>query len=67
MKRALANLIDNALKHYRNKILISLEVRSNIFNISVEDDGEGLNEKLYNDVFRPFLKVIRRVRGMALD
>lgn len=66
LKRALANLIDNALKHYRNKILISLEVRSNIFNISVEDDGEGLNEKLYNDVFRPFFKGDKEGKGHGL-
>lgn len=66
LKRALANLLDNALKHYKNKIEISLKIRNNLFNISVDDDGNGIDESLYNDVFRPFFKADKESKGHGL-
>ena len=56
INRCINNLIDNALKYGKN---INVEVSkksSNIF-IKIEDDGPGIPEIEYDNVFRPFYKI----------
>jgi two-component system osmolarity sensor histidine kinase EnvZ len=56
INRCINNLIDNALKYGIN---INVEVSkksSNIF-IKIEDDGPGIPEVEYENVFRPFYKI----------
>jgi len=56
INRCINNLIDNALKYGKN---INVEVskkNSNIF-IKIEDDGPGIPEVEYDNVFRPFYKI----------
>jgi two-component system osmolarity sensor histidine kinase EnvZ len=61
IKRCINNLIDNALK-YGKKINIELsKKKTNIF-IKIEDDGPGIPEKEYENVFKPFYK-IDKARG----
>jgi len=56
IERCLNNFIDNSLK-YGKKILIKLDrVKNNLF-ITIEDDGPGIPEKEYENVFKPFYKI----------
>ena len=56
IKRSINNLIDNALK-YGNKVNVELsKSNTNIF-IKVEDDGPGIPETEYDNVFKPFYKM----------
>ena len=56
IKRCINNLIDNALK-YGKKVHIDLSKKnSNIF-IKIEDDGPGIPQEEYDNVFKPFYKI----------
>ena len=56
IKRSINNLIDNALK-YGKKVNVELSKKNvNIF-IKIEDDGPGIPEKEYGNVFKPFYKI----------
>jgi len=56
ISRCLNNIIDNALK-YGNKVEIKLfKENSNLF-ITIDDDGSGIPEKEYENVFKPFYKI----------
>ncbi len=56
IKRCINNLIDNALK-YGKKVNIQLsKTTKNVF-INIEDDGPGIPEKEYDNVFKPFYKI----------
>tara|TARA_Y100001970_G_scaffold111075_1_gene138660 strand:- start:3148 stop:4461 length:1314 start_codon:yes stop_codon:yes gene_type:complete len=56
IQRCINNLINNSEK-YGEKILIKLQTfKSNII-IIVEDDGPGIDEKEYENVFKPFYKI----------
>jgi len=53
IKRALQNIFDNA-KRYADKIEIDLGVKNNELYIAISDNGPGIPEKNYEDVFKPF-------------
>ena len=53
IKRALQNIFDNA-KRYANKIEIDLGTKNNELYIEISDNGPGIPEKNYEDVFKPF-------------
>ncbi len=53
IKRALQNIFDNA-KRYANKIEIDLGTKNNELYIAISDNGPGIPEKNYEDVFKPF-------------
>jgi len=53
LRRVLANLIDNALKHGA-KVAVSLVTRGPWVEIVVEDDGPGIPEARREEAFRPF-------------
>ena len=53
IKRALQNIYDNA-KRYADKIEIDLGVKNNEVYIAISDNGPGIPEKNYEDVFKPF-------------
>ena len=56
IKRSINNLIDNALK-YAKKVNISITKSNNNIFITIEDDGPGIPEKEYSNVFKPFYKI----------
>ena len=56
INRCINNLIDNALK-YGKKINIELSKKSTNIFIKIEDDGPGIPEKEYDNVFKPFYKI----------
>ena len=56
IKRCLNNLIDNSIK-YANKINIELLKNKTNLVIKVEDDGPGIPDSEYDNVFKPFYKI----------
>jgi two-component system osmolarity sensor histidine kinase EnvZ len=53
LRRMLANLIDNALKHATN-VIVTLTQDERLVEIAVEDDGPGIPEARREEAFRPF-------------
>ncbi|MDA9701792.1 ATP-binding protein [Candidatus Pelagibacter sp.] len=56
IKRCLNNLIENSIK-YANKINIELLKNKTNLVIKVEDDGPGIPDNEYDNVFKPFYKI----------
>ena len=56
IKRCINNLIDNAIK-YGDKVNIELNKNNNNLFIKIEDDGPGIPENEYENVFKPFYKI----------
>ena len=56
IKRCMNNLIDNAIK-YGDKINVELSKSTNNLFIKIEDNGPGILEKEYENVFKPFYKI----------
>ncbi len=56
IKRCLNNLIDNSTK-YGDKLNIELSKKKIHLVIKVEDDGPGIPESEYENVFKPFYKI----------
>ena len=56
IKRSINNLIDNAMK-YANKISIELNKNNKNLFIKIDDNGPGIPEKEYENVFKPFYKI----------
>jgi signal transduction histidine kinase len=69
IRRALANLIDNAL-HYAGNVRVSLASEPYAVVIRIEDDGPGIPEDRMEDVFQPFFRLdtarTRDTPGMGL-
>jgi two-component system osmolarity sensor histidine kinase EnvZ len=53
LRRVLANLIDNALKH-GDKVAVSLTQDERLVEIAVEDNGPGIPAPRHEEAFRPF-------------
>ena len=56
IRRCLNNFIDNSLK-YGDKIKIDLKKSVNNIVIIIDDDGPGIPENEYENVFKPFYKI----------
>ena len=56
IKRCLNNLIENSIK-YANKLNVELSKKKTTLVIKVEDDGPGIPENEYENVFKPFYKI----------
>ena len=56
LKRAIGNLIENAL-HYGGKAMVSLRAGPGGVFITVEDDGPGLPEDQLSEVTKPFVRL----------
>jgi len=56
VKRCINNLIDNALK-YGKKVNIELTKKNTNIFVKIEDDGPGIPENEYENVFKPFYKI----------
>lgn len=63
LKRCLMNLINNATR-YGHEVWISLVETQESLTICVEDDGPGIPEDKYGDVFQPFFR-LEASRNMA--
>ncbi|MBC8300165.1 MAG: ATP-binding protein [Pelagibacterales bacterium] len=56
IRRCLNNFIDNSIK-YGKKVIIVLKKGRNNLAITIDDDGPGIPEKEYENVFKPFYKI----------
>ena len=56
IERSLNNLIDNSIK-YANKIKLKLSKKNDNIIITIDDDGFGIPEDEYQNVFKPFYKL----------
>ena len=56
IKRCINNLVDNSIK-YGKTIHIQLLKKRNGLNLNIDDDGPGIAEKEYENVFKPFYKI----------
>jgi len=61
IQRSLNNIINNSIK-YADKINIELAKESNNIIIIIDDDGLGIPENEYQNVFKPFYK-LNKSRG----
>ena len=53
LKRAIKNIIENSLR-YATEINISLSIENENCHIKISDNGSGVPEKNYEDIFKPF-------------
>lgn len=69
LKRALDNLVSNALRHARN-VVLSVERRGAHVVLRVEDDGPGIPESRLDDARQPFVRLDaareRNTEGLGL-
>jgi two-component system osmolarity sensor histidine kinase EnvZ len=69
LKRAIANLVDNAAAH-GDKVQVSVRTDVNGVLVAVDDDGPGIPEELYEEAFRPFSRLdetrSRNQKGVGL-
>ena len=56
LKRCFENVINNGLT-YGKKVYVSLYKGNNRININIEDDGPGISEDQYRNVFKPFFRL----------
>ena len=49
-------MLDNSIK-YADKIKIEINKNNNNLFINIEDNGPGIPEKEYDNVFKPFYKI----------
>ena len=56
LKRCFENIINNGLI-YAGKVYVSVHKGSNRVIINIEDDGPGISEDQYRNVFKPFFRL----------
>ena len=61
IQRSLSNIIDNSIK-YADRINLELSKNNNNIIITIDDNGIGIPEKEYQNVFKPFYK-LNKSRG----
>ena len=61
IQRSLINIIDNSIK-YASNINLSLSKKNNSIIVTIDDDGIGIPENEYQNVFKPFYK-LNKSRG----
>jgi two-component system osmolarity sensor histidine kinase EnvZ len=69
VKRALANLVDNAAAH-GDRVSVTIERDGGAVTVLVDDDGPGIAPEHYEDAFRPFSRLdetrTRNTKGVGL-
>lgn len=69
IRRAIGNLVDNAL-HYAGNVRLSISQTPNATLISIEDDGPGIPDDKIKSVLEPFVRLnegrARNTKGMGL-
>jgi two-component system sensor histidine kinase RstB len=57
MRRALSNLISNAMRHAETRVEVSFVIDADRAKLVVDDDGPGVPEEAWEKVFAPFLRL----------
>lgn len=56
LRRLFSNLIDNALKHAKTRVIITAEFANDFYVINVSDDGAGIPEAAQPHIFERFYR-----------
>ena len=56
MKRCITNLLNNACS-YGDRIRIALERKKDLIDISIEDNGPGIDKSDYDKAIKPFIRL----------
>lgn len=56
IRRCLANLLNNAIKFAENQIVVSLVLQDSSILLTIEDDGQGVNDDEAEKIFEPFYR-----------
>ena len=56
LKRSFENIIQNGLT-YGNKVFVDVQKGNKRVFITIEDDGPGISEDQYKNVFKPFFRL----------
>lgn len=56
IKQVMANLIDNAVKYGGTKVVMKVEIRDGFLQVSIVDNGQGINEEDLPLIFKPFFR-----------
>ena len=57
LRRALSNLITNAMRHAETRVEVSFMVDAERAQLVVDDDGPGVPEEAWEKIFAPFLRL----------
>jgi two-component system sensor kinase ParS len=57
MRRAVSNLLSNAIRYARGKVLVTVANDGKHSMIGVEDDGQGIAEEHRGRIFEPFIRL----------
>lgn len=57
LRRALSNLVTNAMRHADTCVQVSFTIGTERVQLSVDDDGPGIPEEAWEKVFAPFLRL----------
>ncbi|WP_278397840.1 ATP-binding protein [Stutzerimonas kunmingensis] len=57
LRRALSNLITNAMRHAESQVQVSFTIDGQTVRLEVDDDGPGVPEADWEKVFTPFLRL----------
>lgn len=69
LRRALVNLIDNAVEaiKFEGSVILKAEIVENNILIFVIDEGEGIPENIKENIFKPYVSTKGRGSGMGLS
>ena len=56
IERAISNLLTNAIRHAKSRVLIEIRSYNNAICIEVNDDGSGVEPALAQRIFEPFYR-----------
>ena len=57
LRRALSNLITNAMRHAATRVQVSFIIDAERAHLVVDDDGPGVPEEAWEKVFAPFMRL----------
>ncbi|GHE22277.1 ATP-binding protein [Halomonas urumqiensis] len=57
LQRAVQNLVANACRHARSRVVIRLQGEPQLVRVDVEDDGPGVPAEQRQEVFKPFARL----------
>ncbi|MGN0929523.1 MAG: ATP-binding protein [Alphaproteobacteria bacterium] len=56
-ERAIANIITNAIRYSKKKIIIDIKQSGNKLSVLIEDNGNGIPENRRDDMLKPFTRL----------